>query len=59
MAAKTATREIVVNRVIDAPRELVFAAFTEREHIEQWWAPKGPEGGSRGGVAPTLFLSVL
>ncbi len=41
MAEKTADREIVVTRLIDAPRELVFAAFTEREHIEQWWAPKG------------------
>ena len=41
MAKKTADREIVVKRVIDAPRELVFAAFTEREHIEQWWAPRG------------------
>ncbi len=41
MADKTADREIVVKRVIDAPRELVFEAFTEREHIEQWWAPKG------------------
>ena len=41
MADKTADREIVVERLIDAPRELVFAAFTEREHIEKWWAPKG------------------
>ena len=41
MADKTADREIVVTRVIDAPRELVYAAFTEREHIEQWWAPSG------------------
>ncbi|MBP6470152.1 MAG: SRPBCC domain-containing protein [Chloroflexi bacterium] len=41
MADKLADREIVVTRLIDAPRELVFAAFTEQEHIEQWWAPKG------------------
>jgi uncharacterized protein YndB with AHSA1/START domain len=41
MANSTADREIVVNRVIDAPRELVFEAFTEQEHIEQWWAPRG------------------
>ena len=34
-------REIVVTRLFDAPRELVFAAFTEQKHIEQWWAPKG------------------
>ncbi|HSM58292.1 MAG TPA: SRPBCC domain-containing protein [Candidatus Sulfomarinibacteraceae bacterium] len=41
MANSTADREIVVNRVIEAPRELVFDAFTEPEHIEQWWAPRG------------------
>lgn len=41
MATTTKDREIVVTRLIDAPRELVFAAFTEREHIEQWWSPKG------------------
>lgn len=42
MKSKTAKdREIVVTRLFDAPRELVFAAFTEKKHIEQWWAPKG------------------
>jgi uncharacterized protein YndB with AHSA1/START domain len=37
----TADREIVVTRVFDAPRDLVFAAFTEREHVEHWWVPNG------------------
>jgi uncharacterized protein YndB with AHSA1/START domain len=41
MANTTKDREIVVARLLNAPRELVFATFTEREHIEQWWAPKG------------------
>ena len=41
MANTTKDREIVVTRLLDAPRELVFAAFTERAHIEQWWVPKG------------------
>lgn len=42
MTSKTAAdREIIVTRLIDAPRELVFAAFTEQAHIEQWWSPKG------------------
>ena len=41
MANSTADREIIVNRVIDAPRELVFDAFTQKKHIEKWWAPKG------------------
>ncbi|MFW6069247.1 MAG: SRPBCC domain-containing protein [Chloroflexota bacterium] len=40
MANSTADREIVVNRVIDAPRELVFDAFTQEEHIKQWWEPR-------------------
>jgi uncharacterized protein YndB with AHSA1/START domain len=41
MPARPASREIVTSRVIDAPRELVFAAFTEREHVERWWVPRG------------------
>lgn len=40
MAEKTKDREIIVTKVIDAPRELVFDAFTQREHIEKWWLPK-------------------
>lgn len=41
MAESTKDREIIVSKVLDAPRELVFATFTEREHIEKWWLPKG------------------
>lgn len=41
MIDKTAEREIVVTRLFNAPRELVFAAFTEREHVENWWIPSG------------------
>lgn len=33
-------REFVTTRVIDAPRELVFRAFTEPEHLALWWGPK-------------------
>ncbi|MER5326348.1 hypothetical protein [Streptosporangium roseum] len=32
----TAGREIVISRVIDAPRELVFEAFTEVRHLSRW-----------------------
>jgi len=31
----------VLARVFDAPRELVFKAFTEVERLQQWWGPKG------------------
>jgi uncharacterized protein YndB with AHSA1/START domain len=34
-------REIVTTRIIDAPRELVFKAWTDPEHLAQWWGPKG------------------
>jgi uncharacterized protein YndB with AHSA1/START domain len=36
-----AEREIVISRVIDAPRELVFEAFTEVRHLSRWWGPEG------------------
>ena len=37
----TTDREIVISRVIDAPPELVFEAFTEVRHLSQWWGPDG------------------
>src|SRR6202451_344410 len=37
----TTDREIVISRVISAPRELVFEAFTEVRHLSQWWGPEG------------------
>jgi uncharacterized protein YndB with AHSA1/START domain len=34
-------REIVLTRVFDAPRELVFEAWTKPEHAMKWFGPKG------------------
>ena len=34
-------REIVISRTYEAPRELVFEAFTSREHVDHWWGPNG------------------
>ncbi len=34
-------REITITRLIDAPRELVFEAFTDAEHLAKWWGPEG------------------
>jgi len=34
-------REIVLTRVFDAPRELVFDAWIDPEHIGEWWGPNG------------------
>lgn len=34
-------RQITINREFDAPRELVFSAFTDPVHIGEWWGPNG------------------
>jgi uncharacterized protein YndB with AHSA1/START domain len=33
--------EFVISRVFDAPRDLVWKAFTDPERMKQWWGPKG------------------
>ena len=33
--------EFSITRVFDAPRDLVWKAFAERERLMQWWGPKG------------------
>jgi len=33
--------DLVITRVFDAPRELVFKAWTDTRHMAQWWGPKG------------------
>lgn len=37
----TTDREIVVTRLIDAPRALVFEAWTDVRHLSKWWGPDG------------------
>jgi uncharacterized protein YndB with AHSA1/START domain len=32
-------RSIITTRVFDAPRELVFEAWTDLQHLAQWWGP--------------------
>ena len=34
------SRELVITRLLDAPRELVFDAWTQAEHIAHWWGPR-------------------
>ncbi len=34
-------KEVVVSRLIDAPRERVFDAWIKPEQLAQWWGPKG------------------
>jgi len=37
----SSSRQFVFTRVFDAPRDLVWKAFTEPERLMQWWGPKG------------------
>ena len=37
----TDPRTIIGSRIFDAPRDLVFSAFTDPEHLAQWWGPNG------------------
>ena len=34
-------REILLTRVFDAPRDLVFKVWTDPEHVARWWGPRG------------------
>lgn len=34
-------RAIVTSRVLDAPRALVFKAWTDPKHLAEWWGPNG------------------
>ncbi len=34
-------REIVITRIFDAPRAVVFEAWTNAEHVAHWWDPSG------------------
>jgi uncharacterized protein YndB with AHSA1/START domain len=36
-----AEREVTITRIFDAPRALVFKAWTDAEHLAQWWGPNG------------------
>jgi uncharacterized protein YndB with AHSA1/START domain len=39
--SSTADREIATERLLDAPRELVWTAWTDPKHVAQWWGPNG------------------
>ena len=39
--ARTAPDEVTIERTIDAPRALVFSAWTDPAHVAKWWGPGG------------------
>ena len=40
----SADREVIATRVLLAPRELVWKAWTDPKHVAQWWGPNGFTG---------------
>jgi uncharacterized protein YndB with AHSA1/START domain len=41
MSTGDVTKDFVLTRIFDAPRELMWKCFTEPERMKQWWGPKG------------------
>jgi uncharacterized protein YndB with AHSA1/START domain len=41
MTEAATAQEITITRVFDAPRELVWKAWTEPEQLAQWWGARG------------------
>ncbi len=39
-ATSSDQRTLILERIIDAPRELVFKAWTDPKHVARWWKPK-------------------
>ncbi len=40
-ASEASSKDFVISRVFDAPRDLLWKCFTEPERMKQWWGPKG------------------
>jgi uncharacterized protein YndB with AHSA1/START domain len=38
---ENAKKELTMSRVFDAPRELVYKAWTDQNLVKQWWGPNG------------------
>jgi len=53
--------DVVITRTFAAPRELVFAAFTDAQHLAQWWGPEGfttPDAAADVRPGGTLHLDM-
>lgn len=40
-AATSAGRAIEITRILDAPPQVIFDAWTQPQHLMRWWAPRG------------------
>lgn len=41
IAIEQSDTELTFTQFLDAPRELLFRAFSEAEHVKRWWGPEG------------------
>ena len=41
LIAEPGKQEIIITSTVDAPRDLVFKAYTDPNAIPQWWGPRG------------------
>jgi uncharacterized protein YndB with AHSA1/START domain len=41
LVTEPADRVLTITRIFDAPRSLVFKAWTDSDHIARWWGPRG------------------
>ena len=39
--ASSGNRELTISRIVDAPRETAFKAWTDPRQMAQWWGPSG------------------
>jgi uncharacterized protein YndB with AHSA1/START domain len=39
--ATSTSKEFVISRVLNAPRDLVWKCFTDPARMKEWWGPKG------------------
>jgi len=38
---RASDRQVIISRIVDAPRELVWEAITSPQHVVNWWGPRG------------------
>ena len=60
--AEQVSKEVTITRVVKAPRELVFKAWTDPELLAQWWGPRGvtnPECEVDARVGGTIHVVML
>lgn len=41
VVAEPGKQEVIITRVFDAPRELVYKAYTDPQAVPNWWGPRG------------------